>query len=326
MGMNVVVIGCGHWHLGLYLEPLLLQPGLRVAGVSDPQLDAAQAVGERLGCAAYASYADLCDATRPDLALVLGRHCDMAEAAQFLIERDIPCAVEKPCGLNLAELTRLSEAANERGAFAAVPLVWRQTGLAHLLRERLDDDRLTNLSFRLIAGPPSRYVDARCEWMLDPALSGGGCTINLGVHFVDLLAWLTGEPVELEQAFMDNGAFGLPVEDYSLLVLRAGAAACTVETAYLYPAPTTEYDMRFSIRSDRHYAIATGPAEVQLTDASGERRTIATHTTNVDAYPVFVADLVRRVRHDEPPVAGLDDMAAAMQVLQSAYARAAVTA
>jgi hypothetical protein len=34
--MRVAIIGAPHWHLPLYLEPLLEVPGAKVVGVSDP--------------------------------------------------------------------------------------------------------------------------------------------------------------------------------------------------------------------------------------------------------------------------------------------------
>ena len=37
---------------------------------------------------------------RPDFVFALGKHCDMAGTAQFLLEEGISFAMEKPMGLN----------------------------------------------------------------------------------------------------------------------------------------------------------------------------------------------------------------------------------
>jgi hypothetical protein len=42
--------------------------------------------------------------------------------------------------------------------------------------------------------------------------------------------------------------------------------------------------------------------------------------TNSFFYPAFVADTLRRVAHGEPPIADLTDMAAAMDLIEAAYA------
>jgi predicted dehydrogenase len=320
--LRAAVIGCSHWHLDLYLRPLIGASGVRVVAVSDPDLARACAVAERVGCAAFADFRELCRRSRPDFVIALGRHRDMPEEARFLLDEGIPFAIEKPCGLDASQVAEVAALARQRAAFVAVPFVWRQSGLLHLIRERLSSDRITNLSFRWIAGLPSRYLDAGCGWMLDPTLSGGGCTINLSVHFVDLLRCLTGGEPELVAAVMSNTAHRHPVEDYSLLGMRVGAVTCVAETGYLYPAPTSAFDMRFSIRADRHYVVATGPDQVEVTSPDGRREVVTTFTTNVPHYPVFVADVLRRVREGVRPVADLDDMVAALRVIDRAYALA----
>jgi hypothetical protein len=45
--------------------------------------------------------------------------------------------------------------------------------------------------------------------------------------------------------------------------------------------------------------------------------------TNSFFYPTFVADTLRRVAHGEPPIANLDDMAEAMDLVEAAYSAGA---
>lgn len=320
--IRTAIIGCSHWHLDLYLQPLLDSPAAKVVAVGDPDIARAREVGERAGCDAFGDYRELCGRVEPDFVVALGRHCDMPAEAAFLIDEGIPFTMEKPCGVNAAQVEGLAAAARRRSAFAAIPFVWRQSGLYHLLEERLAGDRLTNLSMRWIAGNPNRYLEAGCGWMLDPALSGGGCTINLSVHFVDLFRHLAGAEPDLVAAVMSNSAHGYEVEDYSLLAMRSGSMTCIAETGYLYPAPSSVFDMRFSIRADRHYLVATGPDHVELSFPDGRREALDVFTTNVHHYPVFIADVLDRVRNGSEPLAGLDDMAAVMRVVERAYGMA----
>lgn len=320
--IRTAVTGCSHWHLNLYLDPLLRSPDAQVVAVSDPDPACAEAVASRSGGTAYTDYRELCKRSKPDLVIALGRHADMAETARHLLEEGVPFAMEKPCGLTRAEVAPLARLAAERGSFAAVPFVWRQSGLLDVLDRELAGDRLTNLSLRLIAGTPHRYPQAGCAWMLDPAVSGGGCTINLGVHLVDLFRFLTGREVELTSAAMSNDAYGFPIEDYAMLAMRSGGATCIAETGYLYPAATSVFDMRFSFRADEHYVITLGPDQVEVSRSDGSRDLRDVQTTNVPHYAVFVDDLLRRVRSQQEPIANLDDMEAVMAVVDEAYALA----
>jgi predicted dehydrogenase len=317
--MRVAVIGASHWHLDLFLPTLLEMPDVELAGVADPDAAVAEKLGRQLGCAWSAHYEQLCDEVRPDFVLALGEHADMPAEAAYLIERGILFAMEKPCGTSSAQVHDLAGRAAAAGAFAAIPFVWRQSELLALMREHFADDELDYLSFRWIAGPPTRYVESGCGWMLDPARSGGGCTINLSVHMIDLARVLFGDDLQVAGAVMANTAYGLPVEDYSLVTLRSGGRLLTVETGYLMPAAHSTFDMRFSVKAGDRYLMATGPQDVEIVAPDGQREHVRAHTTNVPHYPVFVRDVLRRVRAGEPPLASLTDMAAAMDLVQEAY-------
>ena len=60
----------------------------------------------------------------------------------------------------------------------------------------------TIMSFRFIVGAPDRYEAAGAGWALDPAFSGGGSTINVATHFIDLFRLLTGKEVARISAIM----------------------------------------------------------------------------------------------------------------------------
>src|SRR5262249_7692792 len=195
-----------------YLEPALQVPGLTIAGVADPDAKAVDALKAKLNCAGDTDFRELCRRVKPDFVIALGRHCDMAEQARFLIAERIPFALEQPCGLDTAEVAGIAQAARDAGAFAAVPLVFRNGDFFDLLRAQ---ESIQYMTFRFIAGFPQRYRAAGNDWMLDPALSGGGCTINLSPHFLDLALALMGADVMVHQAVMSNAAWGEKIEDYS---------------------------------------------------------------------------------------------------------------
>lgn len=321
--MRLAFIGVSHWHTLFYLEPALEMKGISIVGVSDPDPQVAKDYAERLNCQCSTDYRDLCDRVKPDFVFALGRHCDMPGEARFLIDAQIPFAMEKPCGLNSQEVSALANHATARGAFAAIPFVMRQGRLLAAVRQRAQGEDIQYLSFRFIAGPVSRYREAGCDWMLDPGQSGGGCTINLGVHFFDLFRVCLGKsPIRVKTAVMANAAWGLAIEDYSLVVLQSDAKTCLVETGYIYPAPAAVFDMRFSIRTDHHYFVATGPDTLEVSDEHGRRETFHLPTTNVPYYRDFVFDVLDRVRGGRPPLADMADMAAVMNLVDIAYTMA----
>jgi predicted dehydrogenase len=159
--------------------------------------------------------------------------------------------------------------------------------------------------------------------MFARATSGGGCQLNLGVHFVDLCRLLLApDSVAVIGAANSNMVERLDVEDHAVMVLRGGAAACVVETGYTFPAPHMSFDLHFSIRSEGHYFVARDAESLEIYDLSQRRVVEPMPITNVPYYPGFVADVLARAADDRPPLANLDDMVETFRLVETAYARA----
>lgn len=323
--LRVALIGAGHWHAPFYYEPLTGLEGAWLCAVSDPSATPARIVADRFGCPWFADYRELLSIARPDFVFALGPHADMPAIGHALIDAGVGFALEKPCGTTWGQVAGLRDAAGAAGIFAAVPLAFRCADFIRLIREAAQGDAFHYLSFRFIAGPPRRYLDAGCEWMLDPERAGGGCTINLAVHFFDLYTLLTGHVPSVAGAVMSNVAYGLSIEDYSAVALSGGGASGVVETGYTLPAsPTSAFDLRFSLRSTRHYFTATGadaagPDRLVTYTADGRMEVVGTFTSQVPYYATFVRDVLDRFRHGQPPGADLSDMCRAMEVVEAAY-------
>lgn len=318
--MKIAFVGVSHWHTPLFLSPLLEEADVEIVGVSDADMLAANRYAEKLGCKAFSRYADLCEETRPDFVFAMAPHADMHDVADFLIEAGIPFAIEKPVGISEQQVARLAAKAEAAGHFVAIPFVFRYSGFFKTLADIAASETVHYAGFRFIAGPPSRYIQAGCEWMLEPSRSGGGSGINLGVHFLDMcrLLWPDATP-QVVSALVSNSAAGTGVEDHSLIALGAGQRRCLVETGYLYPAPVGVFDMHFSVRTDRHYIVANRPGEIEISDMDGNRRTVAATNTNMPHYPTFVSDTLARVRAGQAPIAGLEDMRSVMHLVDQAY-------
>ncbi|TPI41327.1 Gfo/Idh/MocA family oxidoreductase [Mesorhizobium sp. B3-1-6] len=320
--MKVVFIGVSHWHLDLYMAPFLDVPDVELVGISDPDPEVVRALSARFKCEGDTDFKRLCRKLKPDFVFALGRHIDMPGEAEFLITERIPFAIEKPCGLTRRDVARIAEQADRAGVFAAVPLVFRNGDFTdHLLRQKARED-FHYMSFRFIAGFPARYRAAGCAWMLDPALSGGGSTINLAVHFFDLALRLLGPDLRVLGATMGNTAWHEAIEDYSIVTLERKGALCVIETGYLYPAPTSSFDMHYAFRSPSHYVIAHGPQTVESLGNDGQSETWQSITTNVPHYRTFVFDVLERARAGEKPLATLSDMVPIMGLIEDAYAKA----
>ncbi len=319
--MRIAFIGVSHWHAPLYYTPAARLAGVRIVAVSDPDTAMAERAARDLDARAFTDYRDLLGEMRPDLVFAFGRHCDLPEIGAACVAERVPFLLEKPGGLHHQQVAAIRDGARAKGVYAGTGFNFRVSDLYKRLRAMTAEEGLTHASFRYIAGGPYRYRESHSAWMLDPKLSGGGSTINLSIHFMDMFRTFAGCRPEAVCAVMGNATWNLPVEDYSSVILRGGDRACTIETGYTFPARLGVFDARFSLRTSRHYLVARSDdcLEVHRT-CDGHVETLSTPVSNAFWYPVFVTETIDRFARGQAPVADLDDLVEAMRVVDAAYA------
>ncbi len=155
--MRIVLIGVSHWHTPFYLDPLLTMPDMSVIGVSDPDTARANEIAAKARCPGFDDYREMCARLKPDFAFALGRHCDMAEEARFLIAERIPFAMEKPCAITAADAHDIAARAAQANLFAAVPFVIRYSPLIDTIREVAADEAVNYIVFKFVGGMVDRY-------------------------------------------------------------------------------------------------------------------------------------------------------------------------
>ncbi len=317
--MRVCFVEVGHWHAPYYYRGAAAQ-GVQVAAVSDRRREVAERVAGELGCRSYTDYRTMVERERPDFVFSLGRHCDMAGIARYLLDRGVPFGMEKPMGLTSAEVAPLVEQARRQGAFAAVPLTFRRTPWVQRALE-LEGPGLdfAFTSFRFITGPISRYFEAGSEWILNRPESGGGCTLNLGIHFTDLFKYLTRKrPVRL-WATMNNHTNGIAVEDYSCVIMETeDGTSCRIETGYALPSMARGPGLECMLRGP-HGLYEVHENEAFWIGPDGRLEAIPGPTGQTHFYGSFLAECLSALREGRPPLATLEDNYEAFKLVEAAY-------
>jgi len=200
-------------------------PDARLVAVTDVAPGAAAAFAATHDCSAEPDLDTLL--ARRDVEVVCvcvpsGLHAEIgaraAQAGKHLI-------VEKPIDVSLDAADRLIEAARTCGVAMTVISQHRfDPGLVELKR-LLDDHALG----RLVLGEASTkwyrsqaYYDS-ADWRGTYVMDGGSL-MNQGIHYVDLLRWCMGPPVEVT-AVCSTQAHQIEAEDTSLAIVRFGSGA-----------------------------------------------------------------------------------------------------
>lgn len=327
MPVRIAAIGVGHWHSlfdAAYLKTLARMPEVHLVGVQDPDAAmAAQRAAHLGGPPAFTDYREMLAKTRPDFVLVLGRHSEMTGTAHFLLDEGYPFLIEKPVGLNAREVRGVADkaaakGAERSGAFAAVPLFQRfQPFVAHARRMLAEGafGPVSHFYFRSNRPSSARYVAWGAPWMLDPALAGGGCLRNIGLHGIDAFLFLTGEDAQVTGVQMSSRALGKRVEDYATLLLRTPSGVLgTIEVGNTFPGKGADAEWKLA---GRDALLAQRDGSLRCTTAAGVQDLAG---EPAEPLPVIaVRDALARWQSGEPPAAGVEDCYRAMRLVDEAY-------
>jgi predicted dehydrogenase len=115
-----------------------------------------------------------------------------AQQSLAVLERGLAVFCQKPLARTAAENAAIVEAARQADRLLGCDLSYRTTDAMRRIRNAVVEGELgqvyaADLVFHNAYGPDK-------SWARDPALSGGGCAIDLGIHLVDLALWTLGFP------------------------------------------------------------------------------------------------------------------------------------
>jgi len=322
MTIRVAAIEVSHWHAlhdAAYLRHLVAMPDVELVAVQDSDAGlVARRAAEVGNPPTFTDYRKMLATTRPDFVVALGRHRQMAAIADDLLDQGYPFLMEKPMGINAAEVAAVAAKAARLKAFVAVPLAQRYGAFAVRARELLAARRfgpLSHIYVRINRPGPARYQAWDCGWMLDPVEAGGGCLRNLGSHGMDMFLHLTGEEAEVTGAQLSRAAHERAVEDYASVMLRSASGILgTIEVGNGFPRDGTDGEWKIAGR-DAIFTMKDGVAK--LATADGDETLPGGDITA--PYFAVLRDALDHWRQGAPPPISVHDCARAVRLIDQAY-------
>jgi predicted dehydrogenase len=165
-------------------------------------------------------------------------HRSQAEAA---IAADKHLLLQKPLAPNLADATAIVKAAEGSRRTVGLYMSYFDQPLYHDLRALLAEKRLgevVHFYAKFMHRHGMRWskaaVAGRPTWRGSVAATGGGCFIQLAVHYVHLIEWISGARTVKAMGVTRNlHCPGLEGEDIASALLELDSGACiTIDTAW----------------------------------------------------------------------------------------------
>ncbi|EIC83094.1 Gfo/Idh/MocA family protein [Serratia sp. M24T3] len=317
---RLAVVSSSHVHHKFYRETIARDA--IVVAYSDPDQAKIEEVREFYGDTGHLDWRDLLDPElRLDGVVNLAPHDEMKDVSLAFIERGIPIILEKPGGINAAEVEEIRKASDKAQVPIAVAFIQRA---GHLWSNLQKIGNLDYATFLFQSGPPERYI-LQSPWLLEKKRAGGGCFINLAVHYIDLFLKATGATSLRVQAQSQRRLSPLyDVEDrMSALITTPEGVSAVIEVGYIFPASPDVRYLSYSARGDNGFLAIDRSGDIALTK-SGAKAEVSNN--NVDSGPlttIFIEAAVAGVLNGFSGLAGIADLHQTIQVVDAAYKSAA---
>ncbi|MFQ5577059.1 MAG: Gfo/Idh/MocA family oxidoreductase [Anaerolineae bacterium] len=181
---RVAVIGVGAMgrnHARVYAD----LPAAQLVGVADPLESAAAAAAGRYGCPFYTDYHRLLDDLAPDAVTIATPTVHHLPVALDVIGRGIHLLIEKPIAYRLDEAERIIAAAEQANVRLMVGHIERFNPAVQALKRRLLNGELGRVF----------QIDARRQGPFPARVQDVGVVIDLAVHDLDIMRFITGAEV-----------------------------------------------------------------------------------------------------------------------------------
>ncbi len=228
-------------HLDAYFAALAACPEVDQVALADAGGDTFAAARKVLGDKLVRTDRDAVTMLRdfqPTMALVSMEAVQSPAAIDQALEAGCHVFAEKPACVEAADFEKLLRKAQSKHLHLMLALANRITPPVVEARRLVQEGalgRLYGVELHIIADQTRiKNAEYRQGWFAQKSRAGGGHLIWLGIHWLDLAMFITGQPVESVAGFTAVvGGQPIDVEDSAVFAMRfAGGALGTITSGY----------------------------------------------------------------------------------------------
>jgi predicted dehydrogenase len=288
--------------------------GAKLIAVADVRPEAATAMAESAGCAAFGGVEEMLEEMELDAVLCCTPPATHPKTCLAAIARGVNVLCEKPLAVDSTAARGMIDAAEARGVLFTMASKFRY--VADVVQAKSLAASGTIGEIVLFENVFTGRVDMRHRWNSIPEIAGGGVLIDNGTHSVDVTRFFLGELSEV-QAMEGRRIQDLAVEDTAKMFVHSRSGVLG------------SIDLSWSVSKELPYFIAIygsgGTILVGWKESKYRRSGDADWTVfgagynKFEAFQKQIENFAGAVRGEEPLRVSPEDALASVEVIEAAY-------
>ena len=271
------IIGCGGIADRRTLPGMMLAENAECYAVMDANKEAAERVKEKYGAKyAFCDYNELLKLDEIEAVYIASPVFAHKEQAYAAAKAKKHILLEKPLGLTLQDSIDIIELCEKEGVKLGVGLMMRYHAYHQAIKKIISDGVIGDI-VSMRAQFTCWYPKIENCWRQDKSLSGGGALMDMGIHCIDLLQYLSGlEAVECT-GYAYNQTFGYNADDSAAVIMKMNNGALAyVDSNFNIPDAAAKCPLEFYGTKGSITAVGTlaqeegGTVEILAADDSAE--------------------------------------------------------
>ncbi len=214
------VIGCGGIARRKTIPGMMLANNLELVSVMDSVLSVAEEVKEEFGAKyAFDNYEAILAQDEIDAVYIASPVFFHKEQAIAAAKAKKHILLEKPMAMTVEDAIEIKKACEENGVKLGVGFLMRFHGYHQEIKKIIADGKIGDI-VSMRGQFTCWYPDIEGAWRQKKATAGGGALVDMGIHVIDLLQYLSGLKATEVVAFNQTQTFGYEVDDSSGVIMK----------------------------------------------------------------------------------------------------------
>ena len=214
------VIGCGGIAYRRTIPGMMLSENSELVAVMDTNFEVANKVKDEFGAKyAFATVEEVLALKEIDAVYIATPVFCHKEQTMKAAKAGKHILLEKPMGLSVAESKEIADFCKAQGVKLGVGLMMRFSAYHQKMKELIAAGTLGDI-VSMRGQLTCWYPEIPNNWRQDKARSGGGALMDMGIHCIDLLQYISGTRAKTVSCFAGNQTFAYSAEDSAALLMQ----------------------------------------------------------------------------------------------------------